>query len=332
MDDRTGRLAAGASPGASHDASRGAADWSRRDALRALAAGVVAPAALARALGAQGRQGVADGAATGADAVRDGEGSAVGAGPARGARIDRIGLQLYTVRRAMATDLEGTIAAVAAAGVREVEFAGYHDKPATWWRATLERHGLTSPSTHLGLPRTDGDWAPLLDQSVAMGHRWVIVPFVGAEFRGSRAAWQRLAARLNALGERCRPLGLRAGYHNHDFEFAPVEGTTGFDIIAAETDPTLVDLELDLYWTVKGGHDPLAHFARLPGRITCCHVKDAGPAPERAMRDVGAGTLDFKGILAAGRRAGLAHWFIEHDNPADPVASVRASAAAMQGY
>jgi sugar phosphate isomerase/epimerase len=247
-------------------------------------------------------------------------------------RLERIGLQLYTVRRALATNLEGTIAAVAAAGVRELEFAGYYDKSAAWWRERMGHHGLSAPSTHIGLPATDDAWGPLLDQAAAMGHRWVIVPFVGNEFRGSLASWQRLAGRLNVLGAKARALGMRAGYHNHDFEFAPVDGTTGFDIIAGETDPSLVDLELDLFWTVKGGHDPLALFAKYPRRITCCHVKDAGPPPQREMRDVGAGTLDFRTILAAGRSAGLQHWFIEHDNPADPIASVRASATAMASY
>jgi sugar phosphate isomerase/epimerase len=93
-----------------------------------------------------------------------------------------------------------------------------------------------------------------------------------------------------------------------------------------------VKLELDLYWAVKAGHDPLAIMKQHAGRVVCCHVKDAGPAPERTMRDVGAGTLDFKTLLAAGRGYGLRHWFIEHDQPADPLASVTASAAAMRMY
>ena len=211
--------------------------------------------------------------------------------------------------------------------VPELEFAGYYSKDAAWWKALLARHGLTAPATHEALPATDDGWGAIFDRAHAMGHAMVIVPFVGNEYRGSRAAWQRLAARLTTGAQRAKAAGLRFGYHNHDFEFAPVEGTTGFDILTTETDPTLVALELDLYWAVKAGQDPLALFARWPGRIHCCHVKDAGPAPERQMRDVGAGTIDFRTLLARGRAAGLQHWFIEHDNPADPLASVRASAA-----
>jgi sugar phosphate isomerase/epimerase len=239
-------------------------------------------------------------------------------------------LQLYTVRAALAKDVEGTIAAVAAAGITELEFAGYYNKDAAWWRALMARHGLTAPTTHEALPATDDGWGAIFERAHGMGHAMVIVPYVGNEFRGSRAAWQRLAARLTEGATRAKAAGLRFGYHNHDFEFTPVDGTTGFDILTTETDPRLVELELDLYWTVKAGHDPLALFARWPGRIHCCHVKDAGPAPQREMRDVGAGTIDFRTILAAGRAAGLQHWFIEHDNPAEPLASVRASAAHLK--
>ncbi|MBU6365595.1 MAG: sugar phosphate isomerase/epimerase [Gemmatimonadetes bacterium] len=276
---------------------------SRRTLLQALAAGVAGSALLPRL-------------------------AAADAAPR--ARLDRLGLQLYTVRAALAKDLEGTIAAVAAAGITELEFAGYYNKDAAWWRALMARHGLTAPATHEALPVTDEGWGAIVDRANAMGHAMVIVPYVGNEYRGSRAAWQRLAARLNTGAQRAKAAGLRFGYHNHDFEFAPVDGTTGFEILTTETDPKLVALELDLYWAVKAGQDPLAIFARWPGRVHCCHVKDAGPAPAREMRDVGAGTIDFRTILARGRAAGLQHWFIEHDNPADPIASVRASAAYLK--
>jgi sugar phosphate isomerase/epimerase len=250
------------------------------------------------------------------------------AAPAR--RIDRIGLQLYTVRSAMTKDLEGTIAAIAAAGITELEFAGYYNKPAEWWRDTMKRHGLNSPSTHVGLPGTDAEWEPHFAMSKSMGQTWVIVPSIGRDYR-SADGFKRLADRLNSGGALAKAAGLRMGYHNHDFEFAPLDsGTNGLSILLANTDPTLVDFELDLYWAVKAGQDPLAMIAAHPKRFVCCHVKDAGPAPARAMMDVGAGTIDFKTILAAGRKAGLRHWFIEHDQPTEPLASIAASAAALK--
>jgi len=247
-------------------------------------------------------------------------------------RIERIGLQLYTVRAALAKDIEGTIAAVAKAGVTELEFFDMHGRTVAWWRDLMRAHGLTAPATHAGLPATDEGWGPIFERAHGMGHQLVIVPWVGNDYRGSRASWQRLAERLNTAGRLAQEAGLQFGYHNHDFEFAPVDGVTGYDILAESSDPALVKLEVDLYWAVKGGRDPLSIVSRWPGRVVACHVKDAGPPPERAMRNVGAGTIDFPRILAAGRAAGLRHWFIEHDNPADPVASVTASAAVMKGY
>ena len=247
-------------------------------------------------------------------------------------RIERIGVQLYTVRAALAKDVEGTVAAIAKAGITELEFFNMFGKPVAFWTSLMARHGLTAPASHEGLPATDDGWAPIFDRAHGMGHRWVIVPWVGDDYRGSRAAWQRLAARLTTGAERAKAAGLGFGYHNHDFEFTPVDGTTGFEILTTETDPGLMKLELDLYWAVKAGQDPMAILRRWPGRVISCHVKDAGPAPEREMREVGQGTIDFRSLLSAGKASGLAHWFIEHDNPVDPVASVTASAAAMRRF
>lgn len=245
-------------------------------------------------------------------------------------RLDRLGLQLYTVRNALAKDIEGTIAAIAKAGITELEFFNPFGKDVAWWTTLLKRHGLSAPSSHEALPKTDAEWEPIFHRAHGMGHQLIVVPYVGDEYRGSRANWQRLAARLNTGAQKARAAGLQFAYHNHDFEFAPVDGTTGYEILTTETDASAVKLELDLYWTVKAGQDPLAIMKRWPNRIVAVHVKDAGPAPERKMLDVGAGTIDFKTILATGRAQGLRHWFIEHDNPADPLASITASAAALK--
>ena len=247
-------------------------------------------------------------------------------------RVGRIGLQLYTVRTALSNDVEGTIAAVAAAGITELEFAGYYDKSPTWWSELLKKHGLTAPATHEALPASDDGWSAILDRANAMGHKIVVVPFVGNNYRGTRDNWMKLAERLNTGAQQAKAAGLQFAYHNHDFEFAPVDGTTGYDILTAHTDTALVKLELDMYWAVKAGRDPLEIMTAHKGRVICCHVKDAGAAPERKMLDVGAGTIDYRTLLAKGRELGLEHWFIEHDRPVDPLASIRASAAAMLKY
>ena len=247
-------------------------------------------------------------------------------------RIERIGLQLYTVRRAMGKDLDGTLAAVAAAGVTEIEPFTYYNKPAQWWRDKMKALGFTSPSAHIGMPATDEAWLPLFEMAKAVGHEWVIVPSMPGGMRGADG-FKKFADRLNSGGELAKKSGLRIGFHNHNSEFAPIDGgPSGYDILLKNTDPKLVDFELDIYWAVKAGQDPFKLIAENGKRIVCVHVKDAGPAPELAMMDVGAGTIDFKAIIKAGRKAALKHWFIEHDNPTDDITSITASAAAMKQF
>jgi sugar phosphate isomerase/epimerase len=247
------------------------------------------------------------------------------------AQVERppIGLQLYTVRALMARDLEGTLAACAAAGVRDVEFAGYFDRAPSVLRSLLDRHGLQAPAAHVPIPARTADWGPVFDAAEALGHRWLVIPWVGNDVRASLDGWRRLADTLNEAGRLADARQLRIAYHNHDFEFAIVDGAMAYDVFVERLDAAVVDLELDLYWAVKAGQDPARMFAARPGRFPLWHLKDAGPAPQRAMRDVGAGTIDFTALFAAGAQAGLRHAFIEHDNPPDPMASVRASAAAL---
>ena len=235
-----------------------------------------------------------------------------------------IGIQLYTVRKLMARDFDGTLAALAGIGYREVEFAGYFGHSPAQVRRALRRHGLAAPSTHIALPADDAAWQRTLDDAKTIGHRWVTVAWIDEPMRRTPDDWVRVAERFNALGAKARNAGLRFAYHNHAFEFIRVGDTTLFDTLLTRTDPALVDLEMDVYWVVKGGADPLAILHEHPGRFPLLHLKDATAAPERLMVDVGAGTIDFPAILAADRDT-LKHAFVEHDEPADALASARAS-------
>jgi sugar phosphate isomerase/epimerase len=247
----------------------------------------------------------------------------------RAARIERVGLQLYTVRREMAKDVESTLATVAAAGYREVEFAGYFGTSPAEVRAMLDRHGLAAPSVHAGSTAPD-QWHATLDAAHVIGHRYVVIPWIPVEARTGVDGYKKIAANFNRLAEEARAANLQFAYHNHDFEFAPVAGQLPYDVLLAETDPKLVQMEMDLYWIVKGGQDPLAYFARWPGRFACVHVKDSAGAPDHRMMDVGAGTIDFKKIFSHRAQAGIQHYFVEHDEPADAFASIRASCAYLK--
>jgi sugar phosphate isomerase/epimerase len=238
--------------------------------------------------------------------------------------IEHIGLQLYTVRDEMKKDVEGTIARVAASGYTEVEFAGYFDKTPAEIRAMLDHHGLTAPSTHIGSIAPD-DWKKALDAAHVIGHSYIVFPWIPVERRTGIDGYKKIAADFNRAAEQAKAAGLQFAYHNHDFEFAPVDGKLPYDVLLTETDPTLVQMEMDLYWITKGGQDPLTYFARWPGRFPLVHVKDSMGPPDNKMADVGAGKIDWKRIFAKEQQAGIKHFFVEHDQPADPFASIRVS-------
>jgi sugar phosphate isomerase/epimerase len=242
-------------------------------------------------------------------------------------RLDRIGVQLYTVRDAMAQDFDGTLAQVAQIGYREVEFAGYFNRDAKAVRAALDKVGLTAPSAHVPFEVLGDPWRKTLDDAQVVGHRYVVVPSIPEDQRKTLDGYRRVAERFNRAGEEAKKAGAQFGYHNHNMEFVPLEGRLPYDVLLEATDPHLVQMELDLYWIKVAGGDPLAYFARWPGRFSMVHVKDMDGSPQHTMLDVGSGIIDWKGIFARREQAGIRHFFVEHDQPAQPFASIRASYA-----
>ena len=237
----------------------------------------------------------------------------------------RFGVQLYTVRTAAARDLSGTLARIAEIGYRDVEFAGYHGKSPAEIRELLTRYSLGAPSSHIPIATLRGDWKKALDEAKSIGHEYVTIPWLGEEDRGTLDSWKRVAAEFTRAGTEARAAGLGFAYHNHDFEFRRIGEVVPFDVLVAETDPAVVSFEMDMYWLVKAGHDPAAYFTRFPNRFTMVHAKDSAGPPEHRMVDVGAGTIDFATLLPRGIAAGVKHVFVEHDQPADPMASITAS-------
>lgn len=239
------------------------------------------------------------------------------------ARLSRIGLQLYTVRRIAAKDLAGTLAQVARIGYKEVELAGLYNHTAAEFHELLEKNRLTAPSSHLPITAIEGDADKTFADAKTLGHRWLTVPSLPQGKRDSVDDWKAVAKRFNAVAAQVKSAGFRFAYHNHNAELRNLGGgTTPLDVLVAETDPSLVSFEMDLYWVVNGGGSPLAYLAKYPGRFKMLHVKDSS-GPEHRIVDVGAGDIDFKAIFA--RAKGVEHYFVEHDNPADEIASITAS-------
>jgi sugar phosphate isomerase/epimerase len=240
-------------------------------------------------------------------------------------KIKRVGLQLYTVRDLMKADVPGTIARVAAIGYKEVEFAGYFGRTPAQIRELLRRNDLSSPSTHLPFESLESGWQKQLDDAKAVGHHWATIAWIPEEKRRTLDDWKRHAALFNKAGAQAKAAGLRFAYHNHDFELKSVDGQRPLDLLLSETDRSLVDFEMDIYWVKFGGGDPLDFFNRHPKRFPMVHVKDSGGPPDNKMVDVGQGTIDFRSIFAQSEKAGIKHYFVEHDQPADPIATIRNS-------
>ena len=241
-------------------------------------------------------------------------------------RIKRIGLELYTVRDAMEKNVERTLARVAQIGYKEVEFAGYFERTPAQVRHALKANGLAAPSTHIGL----GDIrAPnlqrTLDSAHKIGHQWIIVAWIDDKDRQSQDDYKAIADSMIAASIEGAKAGVSVGYHNHDFEFVTFDGKTGLEVMLDRTAQTAVAIEMDLYWAIMAGQDPLAWFAKYPGRFPLVHVKDSAGAPKHEMRDVGAGSIDWKNIFAHREQAGIKHYFVEHDEPGDAFASAAAS-------
>ena len=240
-------------------------------------------------------------------------------------QLNRIGVQLYTVRRAMADDFEGTLARVASIGYAEVEFAGYFDRSPNAVRAILDANGLSAPSAHVGYDVLGDGWDRVLDDAAAVGHQYLICPSLPRDVRASLDGFRRAAQRFNRAGQQAGDAGIAFGYHNHDFEFTPIDGRIPYNLLLDETDPEYVTQQLDLFWMANAGHDPSDYFAAYPGRFSSVHVKDMDGSPDKRMVDVGQGVLDFAGWFAQRDRAGIKHFFVEHDQPTDPFGSIRTS-------
>lgn len=242
--------------------------------------------------------------------------------------LKRIGVQLYTVRSLMEKDFEGTLKKVAAAGYNDVEFAGYYERKPADIKKLLDELGLKAPSTHQGLAVFEQKMDWLLETAKTLGHDYIVCPWLSPEMRTSIDTYKKLAVSFNKFGEACQKAGMHFAYHNHDFEFETVDGQIPYDVLLAETDPKLVHMEIDLFWIKEAGKDVFSYFEKAPGRFALCHVKDMDENGK--MTDVGKGKMDFGKIFAQAKQAGLKYYFVEHDQPEDPMQSITTSAQSLK--
>lgn len=234
---------------------------------------------------------------------------------------DQIAVQLYTLRDLMAADLDGTLRGVADAGYGAVELAGLPPIEAQDLRDRLDRVGLRPMGSHESLDGLRADLEGVLDRMAAVGCGRIIVPWLPDEERATANDARTLARELVGLAGRCADRDVRFGYHNHAFEFAPLDGTTIWQVLL-DVLPDEVDLELDVYWATVGGRDAVELIASADGRVRLLHMKDMSTEPERGDVSPGDGILPWAEIVAAGTAAQVEWYVVEEDNPKDAIAEI----------
>jgi sugar phosphate isomerase/epimerase len=240
--------------------------------------------------------------------------------------MDRIGLQLYTVRANLEKDFDGTLAEISAIGYSDVEFANYFGKPAKEVRAILDRYQLSSPSSHVDYASIGNYLPQAIEMAHILGQTFLVCPWIDESLRKTADDWKRLADFFNLAGEATQKAEIQIAFHNHAYVFAPTSGLQSklpYDFLLESTDPKLVQMEMDICWTVVGKQDPVAYFHRYPGRFPLVHAKDR--SADGKMADVGIGAIDWKRIFAAADVAGIKHVFVENDDAPLPFEDIRIS-------
>lgn len=262
-----------------------------------------------------------------------------------------VGVQLFTFFNVIDADVKGTLTKIKSAGYSELESAfskkgGYYGMKPKEFKVMANDLGLVWKSHHvLGAPfklpagakmPTTPDGKPmvipkmanltdnmqqLVDEAAEGGVKYLVCANIPT---GTIEEVNQAIIVLNKTGEAAAKAGLTFAYHNHDMEFKPVGDKVPYDLLLSETDPKKVKMELDLAWAMKAGKDPVEMFKAHPGRFPLWHVKDLDASRENIM-PVGSGTLDFKPVFAAASVAGMKSFFVEHDMPQDPFASINSS-------
>ncbi len=250
-----------------------------------------------------------------------------------------IGLQLYTVRDAMAKSVAGTLSRVAEIGYNSVEATygdgKYYGTEPKAFAQLIKQNNLIMPSAHYLLgedAKSQGTllngWDKAADDAASVGQKFMICAWLSPKERGNLDHYKKLADDFNRAGEISKKAGLQFCYHNHDFEFIPENGKLPYDILLENTDKNLVKFETDLYWLTRAGQDPVALIEKHPGRFPLWHIKDMDRTEKKMFTEVGNGVVNFKRIFEHSKQAGLKYFFVEQDIcPGDPFNSITQSIA-----
>ncbi len=245
------------------------------------------------------------------------------------------GLQLYTLRDVLPADPKGILKQVAAMGYKQIE--GYEGPKGMFWGMTntefkkyMDDLGMQYISSHCDINK---DFERKAGEAAAIGMKYLICPSLSDEGRMNEDDYKKAADTFNQRGQVCKNKGIKFAYHNHDQAF--VKRPSGFiaeEVLLNNTDPALVDYEMDIYWVITGGQDPITWLEKYPNRFTLCHIKDRkkniAPSEREASVDVGTGSIDFEKILHVAKKNGMKYYIVEQEKyeGTTPLASAKADA------
>ncbi|MDH4297544.1 MAG: sugar phosphate isomerase/epimerase, partial [Cyclobacteriaceae bacterium] len=248
-----------------------------------------------------------------------------------------LGLQLYTLRDTIDKDPKGVLDKISVFGYTKLETNGYangkiYGMDFQEFVKYAKGLGMKVTSGHYGLDKIKGDtWQQAVDDAKEAGQDFMVMPFIEEIDRISLDNYKKICDDLNKAGELCSKSGIRFGYHNHAFEFDKMDGEVVYDVMLQELDPKYVGMEMDIFWVVNAGLDPLQYFAKYPGRFEQWHVKDMDKDDRNRNADIGTGTIDFKPIFAQAKLSGMKEWYVEQETyPGDPIDSVAVCAKFMK--
>ena len=247
-------------------------------------------------------------------------------------KVKPIGLQLYTLRDTIGTDPKGVLQKVASFGYKELETYSYNNGKIFGlaydeFSRYVKSLGMRVVSGHYGLDQVKSadTWQKAVADAKKNGMEYMVLPYLQAEDRKTIDDYKKICETLNKAGEVCNKNGIRFGYHNHAFEFNKVDGQIPYDVMLKELDPKKVGMEMDIFWVVNAGHDPIQYFEKYPGRFEQWHVKDMDKADREKNADVGTGSIDYKPIFAKAKLSGMKHFYVEQESyPGTPIDSAEA--------
>ncbi len=253
-------------------------------------------------------------------------------------KLDQFGIQLYTLRDVLPKDPKGILKQVGAMGYTQIE--SYEGEAGMFWsmgpmefKTYCADQGLTVVSSHCNI---NEDFEAKAAAAAEAGLQYLVCPWVGPQ--ESMDEFKRLADQFNTCGAICKQNGLRFAYHNHGYSFETLDGALPQDLMMERTDPESVDFEMDIYWVVTAGADPVQWLKKYPGRWTLSHIKDrmknVSPSEKDASCDLGTGSIDFPSILQVAHEQGMRYFILEqerYDN-STPIQSAKVGAEYLKQF